>query len=90
MAASFEMDPQAASSGLNAAGQTRTEAAGKVSGVQTPAGNYTAEFAGALRGLLTGAGAQLGSTAAEGLASTALSVTTVEATEAGSTNILTT
>lgn len=90
MAANFEMDPQATGSGLNAAGQVRCKSAGRAGTVETPMGNYTAEFAGTVRGLLAAAGAHLGAAAAGGLASTALSVTTIEGAETANANILTT
>jgi hypothetical protein len=88
MAAKFEMDPRAASAGLAASGQTRSEA--MAAGIPTlPVGNYVAPYMTALGALLAAGIAETEGVVATGMATSAASATAVDTTETASSDTLT-
>jgi hypothetical protein len=80
MAAKFEMDPQATSTGLTGAGLTASQSI--AAGIpQLPVGNYTAGYMTALGALLGAWIADAEGLVTQGLATSAGSVAAVEGTE---------
>jgi hypothetical protein len=87
MAQRFEIDPQSTGTGLTTAGQCRAQAA--ASGVPAlPVGTYIAGYSTAATTILTTLGAELSGRVASGLANTASTVSSTEATEIGNQLIL--
>jgi hypothetical protein len=80
MAQRFEIDPQGTAAGLTTAGQCRAEAvAGGVPAL--PVGNYIAGYSTKATAILATLGAELTGRVGSGLANTASSVSSTEATE---------
>lgn len=87
MAQRFEIDPQSTGTGLTTAGQCRAQAV--ASGVPAlPVGTYIAGYSTTATAILTTLRAELRGRVASGLANTASTVSSTEATETGNQLIL--